>query len=194
MVMGGLFAAVAVLRPFQIDWITVIALLFLIIPTVMALLVGAPFVPTPMKACKKMMKLAKIKEGDNVVDIGCGDGRLAYLAANEHNANAVGYELSPLVWLLAKIRKLFWKSKAKIVFGDFRMHDLSKTDCIVCYMLPETLKKFIPKFEKEMKEGAKIISYAFKIGDWSPVHVEPLEAEKNISKIWVYEIGKQYEE
>ena len=82
-------------------------------------------------------------------------------------------------------------SKAKIKFGDFRMHNLSNVDCIVTYMLPDTLKKFIPKFEKELKPGARIVSYAFNIGDWKPVYVEPPSAIKNRSKIWVYEIGKQ---
>lgn len=183
---------IMVTMPETPDFFMFISFLFLVIPTMVALITGAPFVPTPMKAGKKMLKLAGIKEGDKVVDIGCGDGRLVYMAANEIGADAVGYELSPIVYALGKIRQLLWRSKAKIKFGDFRMHDLSKVDHIVCYMLPETLKKFIPKFEKEMKRGAKITSYAFHIGDWAPVHVEDSNPKENISKIWIYEIGKQY--
>lgn len=173
------------------DLFTVILFILLVIPTIIALVSGAPFVPTPMHIGRKMLELGDVKENENVVDIGCGDGRLVYMAANELKAKAIGYELSPIVYAIAKIRQLFWRSKAKVKFGDFRMHNLSKVDCIVTYMLPDTLKKFIPKFEKELKPGARIVSYAFNIGDWKPVHVEPSCPTENRSKIWVYEVGKQ---
>lgn len=192
-IVGLTFAVMAVTHPKMPDLFMLLSFLFLLIPTMVALVSGAPFVPTPMKAGRRMMKVAGIKEGDNVVDIGCGDGRLAYLAANKHGAKATGYELSPLVYFLAKIRQLFWRSKAKIKFGDFRMCNLTGTDYIVCYMLPDTLKRFIPKFEKELSKGAKIVSYAFHIDGWNPVHIEPSTPSENISKIWVYEMGKQYE-
>lgn len=173
------------------DPLTIVLFILLVIPTVIALISGAPFVPTPMHTGRKMLELGKVKEGENVVDIGCGDGRLVYMAANNLKAKATGYELSPIVYLIAKIRQLFWRSKAKIKFGDFRMHNLSSVDCIVTYMLPDTLRKFIPKFEKELKPGTRIVSYAFNIGDWKPIHIEPSSVEENRSKIWVYEIGKQ---
>jgi SAM-dependent methyltransferase len=190
---GITFFIIIVTMPQTPDILMIVSFLFLVVPTMVALISGAPFVPTPMRACRKMLKLAGIKKGDKVVDIGCGDGRMVYLAANEIGADAVGYELSPIVYVLAKIRQLLWRSKAKIKFGDFRMHDLSEVDHIVCYMLPETLEKFIPKFEKEMKTGAKISSYAFHIGKWAPVHLEESDSSEKISRIWVYEIGKQYE-
>lgn len=177
--------------PRTANFFTIILFILLIVPTIIALVSGAPFVPTPMHIGRKMLEVGKVKEGEKIVDIGCGDGRLVYLAAQEHGAKATGYELSPIVYLIAKIRQLFWRSKAKIKFGDFRMHDLSDVDCIVTYMLPDTLKKFIPKFERELKPGARIISYAFNIGDWKPAHVEPSCPKENRSKIWVYEIGKQ---
>ena len=168
-----------------------ILFMLLVIPTVIALISGAPFVPTPMHVGDKMLNLGKVKKNDTVVDIGCGDGRLVYLATHKYGAHAIGYELSPVIYVIAKIRQLLWRSKAKIKFGDFRMHDLSNVDCIVTYMLPDTLKKFIPKFEKELKPGARIVSYAFNIGDWKPIHVEPACTREHRSKIWIYEIGKQ---
>ncbi|MCD6109959.1 class I SAM-dependent methyltransferase [bacterium] len=57
---------------------------------------------------RKMLKLGKVEKGENMVDIGCGDGRLVYMAANEIGAKATGYELSPIVYAIAKIRQLFW--------------------------------------------------------------------------------------
>lgn len=186
------FIFLYLIMPKKPDLLQIFLVIILLVPTVIALVAGAPFVPTPMRGAEKVLKVAGVKKGDTVVDIGCGDGRFCYLAANKLGANAIGYELSPLVYVLAKFRQLLWRSKAKIKFGDFRMHDLSEANHIVTYMIPENLIKFIPKFEKDLKEGARVTSYAFKIGDWVPIHLEPANKEQSLSKIWVYEIGKQY--
>ena len=42
---------------------------------------GAPWVPTPYKTIKKMLKLAQVKPGDMVYDLGSGDGRVIIEAA-----------------------------------------------------------------------------------------------------------------
>ncbi len=166
-----------------------LALMFVIlVPTVIALITGAPFVPTPMPAVKKLLELAKIKKGEKVYDIGCGDGRMVYLAAKMYGADATGFELSPLVYFLARLRKIFWHSKAKIVFGDFRRHNLKDADVIVCYLLPEPLARLQSKLEKELKPDARVVSYAFRIGNWKEKHREAKNPQKNIAPIWVYQI------
>jgi len=171
---------------YQSPWAITLAIL-IIIPTIIAMVSGAPFVPTPMARVKKMIELAKIKPGDKVYDIGCGDGRMVYVAANDYGANAVGLELSPLVYLLAKVRKFFWKSKAQIHFTDFRYKNLGDADVIVCYLLPEALARLQPKLEAELKKGARVVSYAFQIGTWQPTHREERDPSNNLAPIWVYE-------
>jgi len=164
-----------------------VLLFVLIVPTVMALVHGAPFVPTPMEAVEKMLKTANLKEGEKVYDIGCGDGRMVYLAAKEYKATATGYELSPLVYALARIRKLLWGSKAKIVFGNFKTKNLRDADVIMCYLLPETLARLQEKLDTELKKGARVISYAFPIGSWEAYKKVEKDGPKNIAPIWVYQ-------
>lgn len=158
----------------------------IMVPTLMTLINGAPFVPTPIDAVKKMLKLAKIKPGNVVYDIGCGDGRMVYLAANEYGAKATGFELSPLVYAFARIRKILWRSKAKIKFRNFKHQSLKDADVIMCYLMPETLEKLKHKFETELKPGALIVSYAFQINGWEPFEKAEKEPEKNLSPIWIY--------
>ncbi len=172
----------------NIDNIISLSVLILIsVPTIMAMVNGAPFVPTPMARVRKMLELANIKKGDRVYDIGCGDGRIVYLAANEYGADATGYELSPIVYVLARIRKFFWRSKAQIKFADFKMQDLSDADVIFCYLLPECLKKIEPKLNKMVKPGTKFISYAFEMPKWKLIHQEERIANDNLAPVWVYE-------
>jgi SAM-dependent methyltransferase len=161
--------------------------IFIMVPTLMTLINGAPFVPTPMSAVRKMAKLANLKKGDIVYDIGCGDGRTVYVAANDYQANATGFELSPLVYAFARIRKLLWRSKAKILFRNFKNQNLRSADVIFCYLMPETLEILRPKLEAELKPGARIISYAFQMKSWTEKYKEPKDIAKNLSPIWIYE-------
>ncbi len=162
-----------------------------LIPTIIATLKGAPWVPTPMSRVKKILELAKIKPGETIYDLGCGDGRFVHIAAKTYKANAIGFELSPLVYLLAKIKQLFLRSPGKVFFKDFRKVNLKNADVIVCYLLPKTLRVFQKKFDRELKNGTRVLSYAFRIGDWQPVmRLEP-DRKKNLSPVWVYVVGKQ---
>jgi|GEM_PF-400567 len=182
---SGVVIIATATQTFQSPWAIALAIL-IIIPTIIAMATGAPFVPTPMDRVKKMIALAKIKPGEKVYDIGCGDGRMVYVAANDYKANATGFELSPLVFCLARIRKFFWGSKAKIQFTDFRYKNLSDADVIVCYLLPESLARLQPKLDAELKKGARVISYAFPIGDWKVTHREERDRDHNLAPIWVY--------
>lgn len=182
----GVITTVALFTNTFKEPVALIAMVIIVIPTVIAMISGAPFVPTPMPRVKKMLELAKIKPGEKVYDIGCGDGRIVYLAAKDYQAKATGFELSPLVYCLALVRKLFWRSKAKILFTDFRHRDLSDADVVLCYLMPQPLAKLQAKLEKELKKGARVVSYAFHIGTWEPSFVEEKDAANNLSRILIY--------
>ncbi len=42
-----------------------------------------------------MLKLAGVKKGDVVYDLGCGDGRIVIAAAREFGARGVGIDIDP---------------------------------------------------------------------------------------------------
>ncbi len=159
----------------------------IIYPTLAALINGAPFVPTPMNAVNKMINSASLKKDDRVYDIGCGDGRIVHAASKKYNIKATGFELSPFVYLLAKIKHFLWKSKAKIIFGNFKKHDLSDADVIFCYLLPDTLAKLEPKLNRELKTGAKVISYAFPVHPWKENKKIERDKSNKLAPIWIYE-------
>ncbi|MEK7528479.1 MAG: hypothetical protein AAB592_01820 [Patescibacteria group bacterium] len=170
--------------------IEIAVVIFIIIPTVIAFIFGAPFVPTPMAAAEKMIELTGIQKGKKLYDMGCGDGRCVYIAANKYDADAVGIELTPWVYLIARIRKFLWKSKAILLMQNFRSVNISDADAVIFYLLPDSLKLLRQKLEKELKPGCRVVSYAFEIAGWKPVYVEPKKPEQNITRILVYEIGK----
>lgn len=163
-----------------------LVIIFLSISFYITIFGGGPFIPTPFAAVHKVLKYAGIKKGDKVFDIGAGDGRFLHFAEKDYGAHATGFELDPFVYFIAKIRQWFWHWKGKIIRDNFTKHNLKNANIIVCYMLPRTLAKFQKKFDKELKKGTRVISYAFHIGDWKPKRIIP--KTKKFSKIFIYEI------
>src|SRR5215467_8916595 len=54
-----------------------------------------PYVPTTEQAVTAMLKLADVKKGDVVYDLGCGDGRIVIAAAKNFGARGVGIDIDP---------------------------------------------------------------------------------------------------
>jgi len=151
---------------------------------------GAPFFPTPLTAVDKMLALAKIKPGEKVYDLGAGDGRLIIKAAQEYHAQAIGFEISPPVFVYAKILNFIKKTPpdARLIFKDSRSVDFSEADVVVIFLLPDPLKDFWKtKLEKELRPGARVISYAFSIQGWQPTTVTKPDPEKNCGPIYFYQ-------
>ena len=84
-----------------------------------AFITGAPFVPSTDPVSRTMIQLAHIKKGMTVYDLGSGNGKLLFLAA-EKDAVAIGLEINPFLVLLSNLRayvspyreriKTYWKN------------------------------------------------------------------------------------
>lgn len=157
-----------------------------LIPTTYAMIAGAPFVPTEMEQVERMLKAANLKPGMKVYDLGSGDGRLVHKAAKQYGAIAVGYEFSPLVWLWAKFLSIFWRSKAKLRFGNFWKKDLSDADVIFCYLLNHSMNRMETYLLPQLKPGALIVSHAFQIKGLKPWKELPRIRDRKLGPVWIY--------
>ena len=130
---------------------------------------AAPYLPTRQKDVDRMLALADIKPGDVVYDLGAGDGRFLISAAKK-GAQATGFEISILPFLVAKLRIAMAGvgDKAKMKAKDFFHVNLSQANVIVCFLTPAAMAKLKPKFQAELKPGTRIVSYAFALPDWPP--------------------------
>ena len=166
--------------------LAVILALF-ILPNIAAFIYGVPFVPTPMAAVKIMLEAAGRKPGQIVYDIGCGDGRIVYLAAKDYGVRGTGLELSPIVYLLARLRHFFWRSKAGIKLGNFNWQDFSDADVVFCYLTPDVLTKLEHKLQAELKPGSRVVSYIYQFRSWKEKQVVVFSEGGRSYRIWVYE-------
>lgn len=151
----------------------------------------APFVQTPVEVARKMIQLAELRPGQVLFDLGAGDGRLVITAVQEAGVSAVGVEMREdlVERARAEIKRLNIEDKARVIRGDFFSVDLKNADAVTLYLTTSGNERLRPKLESELKQGAKVVSHDFRVGNWRPsvVYNELLG-----HTIYAYEIGKQF--
>lgn len=148
---------------------------------------AAPWVPVRQKDIKRIFELAQLKPGEQFYDLGCGDGRLIITAYKDFLAKPTGIELSLLQYFFCcfRIRLLGLSNKISLIFGSFYQKDLSPADVIFAFLTPMAMRRLKPKFERELKAGCRVISYAFAVPGWQPQKISKLD-KKSIS-IYLYQ-------
>ena len=141
------------------------------------------FVPTPQEVVDVMLKVAKVTKNDVVYDLGSGDGRIPITAARVYGARAVGIDIDPdrireanesLKSSATADRTLL--NRVRFMNQDLFTTDISEASVVTLYLLPSLNLKLIPKLNKELKPGTRVVSHAFDMGpdikpDIDPVNV-----------------------
>jgi SAM-dependent methyltransferase len=130
-------------------------------------LLGAPWVPARNSDVEAMLEAADLRANQLYVELGCGDGRLV-VAAVKKGARAIGYEINPLLWLFAWMRCIRY-SRAHIRLANFWPKPLNEADVVMAFLMPKFMPRLASKAKKELKPGARLISYIFQIPDKHPV-------------------------
>ena len=134
------------------------------------------------------MELADIKPGDKVYDLGCGDGRLVISASKRYQARAVGIEISPLAYILARLKAFASGANVTFILGNFLDYDISDADVVFCYLLEGHMKKLQDKF-KTLKRDCRIVCHQFEIPGWEPQVRVQVEGNSYVAAVFKYEIS-----
>jgi 2-polyprenyl-3-methyl-5-hydroxy-6-metoxy-1,4-benzoquinol methylase len=134
------------------------------------------FVPTPQEVVDEMLRIANVKKGDVLYDLGSGDGRIPITAARKYGVRGVGIDIDP-----QRIAEANENAKRSGVTDlvKFRQEDLFKSDfreatVVTLYLLPDLNEKLRPKLWAELKPGTRIVSHQFEMGNWKPEKVVEL--------------------
>ena len=149
---------------------------------------GAPFVPTPSKVLQRMIELADIKPGEKVYDLGCGDGRLVIEASRKYQARAVGIEISPLAYVLARLRAFLSGADVTLILCNFMDYSISDADVVFCYLLEGHMKKLQDKF-KTLKKDCRIVCHQFEIPGWEPRVRLNVEGKSYVATVFKYQVS-----
>lgn len=133
------------------------------------LLVGAPYLPTLGPQVEAALKLADLKPGDTLLELGCGDGKVLIAAARQ-GINVVGYELNPLLAAVAWLRTRRYRKQVHVIWGDFWHRPWPEAEAIFTFLLPKYMLKLNKKVIQYSHKPVKLVSFAFAIPDLKPTN------------------------
>ena len=170
-----------------VGWLLIVILLVFLATIVVAYFSFAPWLPSRQKDLPRIFALAGLRKGELFYDLGCGDGKLVFYANQHYGARTIGLELIFPFYLICKIRQILAGNRQVIFkFKNLFHENLSQADVVYIFGTPRTVNgQLKEKLAKELKVGAKVISYAFAINDWQPLKVDK-PTEKDVS-IYLYQ-------
>jgi SAM-dependent methyltransferase len=152
--------------------------------------IDAPYIQTPMSVVEKMLEVAEVKESDVLYDLGCGDGRMAIVAAETYGCRSVGFDIDP-----ERIRDSRTNAETRGVQDlatfeerDVFTLDLSQCDVAAIYLLPRYLMRLVPQFQA-MRPGSRIVVHDFGIEGVEPdktiEFIDEEKGENHYIKVWI---------
>lgn len=144
----------------------VVAILIVVALLVVAfggvLLVGAPYLPTLQPQIEAALELAGLRPGDRLLELGCGDGRVI-LAAARRGIAVTGYELNPLLALIAWLRTRRYRQHVRIIWGNFWRKPWPPASAVFVFLLDSYMPKLDNKMSHYPHKPVKLVSFAFQI-------------------------------
>ena len=127
------------------------------------------FVSTPQDVVDRMLRLARVRKGDTVYDLGCGDGRIVVTAARKYGCRAFGCDLDPLRVSEARTNAEN-NGVAHLVTiekRDIFSVDLSEATVVALYLGSRLNAGLLPQLRR-LRPGARIVSHDYPIEGVDP--------------------------
>jgi SAM-dependent methyltransferase len=158
----------------------------------------SPYVPSDIEEVRRMLKLADLRDGDVVYDLGSGDGRIVLEAARlNKSVRGRGIEIDEKL-----VQKSNEAAKASGVDGRVQfLHqnafdaDLREATVITMWLFPELMRMLRPKILAEARPGTRVVTRTWDLGGWKPdesdsggwpVHVWVVPAK--VGGAWTWEL------
>lgn len=110
--------------------------------------------------------MLKIKKGDQVVDLGSGDGKFVTYCAQRTPATVTGIEINRMLVWISRLSALFTpkkKGRIKWICKSYYDVDLSQFNKVYMFNLPNKMGKLVRKLGKELRKGSLLLSVMFPI-------------------------------
>lgn len=152
-----------------------------------------PYVPTPNEVVAEMLRLANVKKGDVLYDLGSGDGRIVITAAQKFGTRGVGIDINP-----ERVQEANENAQKAGVTDlvEFRQQDLFQTDIsdatvVTLYLLPDINVKLRPQLFEQLKPGTRIVSHDFDMGEWKPERVVQVQGPNRQHTVYYWVVPEQ---
>jgi SAM-dependent methyltransferase len=152
-----------------------------------------PYEPSPLEVVSAMLELGKVRAGDVVYDLGCGDGRIVIEAVKRHGARGVCIDIDPV-----RIREAHANAERagaadsiRFLTEDLFESDLSDATVVMLFLWPEVNLRLRPKLERELRPGTRVVSHWHDMGSWMPERTVVVDPERGRTRpVYLWTIGK----
>jgi 16S rRNA A1518/A1519 N6-dimethyltransferase RsmA/KsgA/DIM1 with predicted DNA glycosylase/AP lyase activity len=125
-------------------------------------------VPTLTPQVGIVFQLLELRPGQQLIELGCGDGKLL-IAAAKRGIKVTGYELNPLLFIICWLRTRRYRRLVSVRLADYWRADWPKADAVFGFILPKLMAKLDRKITGEHRGPLKVVSFAFEIPGRQPV-------------------------
>jgi precorrin-6B methylase 2 len=150
--------------------------------------------PTPDNVVGEMLKLAQIRAGDVVYDLGCGDGRIVIAAVKQPGARGVCVDIDPQRIRESRANAQQAGVAERIVFveQDLFATDVHDATVVTLFLSPSLNLKLRPKLWRELKPGTRVVSYVHDMGDWPPHEARQVQSAYGVRDLylWIIPAGR----
>jgi cyclopropane fatty-acyl-phospholipid synthase-like methyltransferase len=136
-----------------------------------------------------MLRLASVRRGETVFDLGAGDGRILIEAVRGFGAQAIGVEVDPERLVRMKERLTATGTEATVIQGDFMDANVSLADVVAIYLSDSVNAKLESKLRKELKTGARVVSLDYTLPGWVPEKELTVKSGGISRKIYLYRVA-----
>jgi len=148
---------------------------------------GAMFHPSARVRVRTFLDHVPMKAGELLIDIGCGDGRVLREAERRYGVRALGFEVNPLAYAMARLRTI-GKKGIEVRLTNFWNVDIGDADVVFCYLFPDVMGRLAQKLVRELRPGTRVISCNFPLPGWRHSELLYPESSLHADPIYLYQI------
>jgi SAM-dependent methyltransferase len=143
------------------------------------------FHPSARVRVRTFLDHVPMKAGDLLVDIGCGDGRVLREAKRRYGVRALGFEVNPLAYILARLRTIGMQG-IEVRLRNFWNVNVGDADVVFCYLFPDVMGRLAHKLERELRPGTRVVSCNFPLPGWRHSELFYPESSLHADPIYLY--------
>jgi len=148
------------------------------------------FSPTPEPVIDRMLSCANVSAADVVLDLGCGDWRVAIRAAERFGAQGIGVDRDRALVAEARARAQAagQESRTRFIEGDLFDADLTQATVVCLYLQTFAYRRLGEWLRANATVGTRIVSHDVGFPDWLPTAAELVVNDLRTSVVYCWVI------
>lgn len=151
--------------------IWLILLVLLLAFQFVVLFLGAPYVPTRRRQREAALDLLALGKGQTLIDLGCGDGAML-IAAARRGLYAVGYEINPVLVVIARLRARRYGKRVRVIYGNFWNKEWPPADGVFVFLTDRYMERLHDAMQARFKKPVKLVTYGFSVPRKKPARAK----------------------